>query len=58
MIGMRGGEYFQLYTRAINGVFFEVVERRGYTGMGAANAPVRMLAQLRELETEDALHLL
>ncbi|MDV7270926.1 TIM barrel protein [Thioclava sp. A2] len=53
-----GGEYFQLYTRAINGVFFEVVERRGYTGMGAANAPVRMLAQLRELETEDALHLL
>ncbi|SOC02670.1 sugar phosphate isomerase/epimerase and 4-hydroxyphenylpyruvate domain-containing protein [Rhodobacter maris] len=53
-----GGSYLQLYTRAINGFFFEVVERRGYTGMGAANAPVRMLAQLREIEAEEALHLL
>ena len=53
-----GGEYLQLYTRAINGLFFEVVERRGYFGMGAANAPVRMMAQLREMETEDALHLM
>ncbi|SOC03887.1 4-hydroxyphenylpyruvate dioxygenase [Rhodobacter sp. JA431] len=52
------GTYLQLYTRAINGFFFEVVERRGYTGMGAANAPVRMLAQLREIEAEEALHLL
>ena len=53
-----GGTYLQLYTRSINGFFFEVVERRGYTGMGAANAPVRMLAQLREIEAEQALHLL
>ncbi|MBZ4022645.1 hypothetical protein CKO11_09260 [Rhodobacter sp. TJ_12] len=52
------GTYLQLYTRAINGFFFEVVERRGYTGMGAANAPVRMLAQLREIEAEEALNLL
>ena len=53
-----GGEYFQLYTRTINGVFFEIVERRGYRGMGAVNAPVRMMAQLRVLEEQDALFLM
>lgn len=52
------GEYFQIYTRSLNGFFFEIVERRGYVGMGAPNAPVRMLAQLREIEAEDALHLM
>ena len=53
-----GGAYFQLYTRAINGFFFEIVERRGYRGMGAPNAAVRMLAQLREIEVGDAMHLM
>jgi 4-hydroxyphenylpyruvate dioxygenase len=40
------GEFFHLYTRAINGVFFEVIERRGgYDRYGEANAPVRLAAQ-------------
>ena len=40
------GEFFHLYTRAINGVFFEIVERRGgYDRYGEANAPVRLAAQ-------------
>lgn len=41
-------EYFQFYSRAFaRRVFFEVVERRGYTGYGAANAPIRLAAQAR-----------
>jgi len=41
-------EFFQLYTRTIdNGFFFEIVERRGYTGFGAVNAPIRLAAQTR-----------
>ena len=40
------GEYFQFYSRAIaKRVFFEVVERRGYDGYGAANASIRLNAQ-------------
>ena len=40
------GEFLHLYTRAINGVFFEVIERRGgYDRYGEANAPVRLAAQ-------------
>lgn len=50
-----GGTYFQLYTRAINGLFFEVVQRDGYLGLGAPNAGVRMLAQAREYEAAHAL---
>jgi len=49
------GRYFQLYSRAINGLFFEVVQRDGYAGLGAANASVRMLAQTRDYEDEHAL---
>ena len=49
------GEYFQLYTRAINGLFFEVVQREGYAGLGAPNAGVRMAAQAREYEAAHAL---
>lgn len=49
------GEYLQLYTRQINGFFFEIVQRDGYAGMGAANAPVRMLAQSRDYEAAHAL---
>jgi 4-hydroxyphenylpyruvate dioxygenase len=51
------GSYFQLYSRQLNGFFFEVVQRNGYTGLGAANAPVRMLAQSIEFETTHALDL-
>jgi 4-hydroxyphenylpyruvate dioxygenase len=41
-------EYFQFYTRAFaRRVFFEVVERRGYAGYGAVNAPIRLAAQAR-----------
>jgi len=28
-------------------VFFELVERRGYAGYGAVNAPIRLAAQAR-----------
>jgi len=41
-------EYFQFYSRAFaKRVFFEVVERRGYGGYGAANAAIRLAAQSR-----------
>ena len=41
-------EYFQFYTRAFaRRVFFELVERRGYQGYGAVNAPIRLAAQSR-----------
>ena len=39
------GEFFQVFTRSINGVFFEIVERRNYDRYGEANAPVRLAAQ-------------
>ena len=42
------GIFFHLYTREIHGVFFEFVERAGYHGFGAANAPVRLAAQSRD----------
>jgi 4-hydroxyphenylpyruvate dioxygenase len=42
------GEYFQAYTKDFDGgFFFEIVERRGYAGFGAANAPIRLAAQTR-----------
>ena len=41
------GAYLHLYTREIHGVFFEFVERQGYDGFGAVNAPVRLAAQAR-----------
>jgi 4-hydroxyphenylpyruvate dioxygenase len=41
-------EYLQLYTQGFEQrFFFEIVERRGYAGYGAANAPVRLAAQAR-----------
>lgn len=50
-----GGSYLQLYTRAIDGVFFELVERRGsYAGFGAANAAARILAQSEDYESRGA----
>ena len=39
------GEFFQIFTRSINGVFFEIVERRDYDRYGEANAPARLAAQ-------------
>jgi hypothetical protein len=37
------GEYLQLYTRSFKDLFFlEIVERRGYKGFGAINAPIRL----------------
>jgi 4-hydroxyphenylpyruvate dioxygenase len=42
------GEYFQVYLGALEGGFFiEIVERRGYRGLGAANAPIRLATQAR-----------
>ena len=39
------GEYFQIYTGNIAGwLFFEVVQRRDYSGFGASNAPIRLAA--------------
>jgi 4-hydroxyphenylpyruvate dioxygenase len=41
-------EYFQVYTKTIEGgFFFEVVERRAYQGYGAVNAPIRLASQTR-----------
>ncbi len=41
-------EYFQVYTRTLEGgFFFEIVERRNYTGFGAVNAPIRLASQTR-----------
>lgn len=42
------GEFFHFYSRAMpGGLFFEGLERRGYQGYGAANAPFRLAAQGR-----------
>jgi 4-hydroxyphenylpyruvate dioxygenase len=42
------GEYLQLYTKSFKDLFFiEIVERRGYQGFGAVNAPIRLNAQSR-----------
>jgi 4-hydroxyphenylpyruvate dioxygenase len=42
------GEYLQLYTQSFKDLFFiEIVERRGYKGFGAINAPIRLNAQSR-----------
>jgi 4-hydroxyphenylpyruvate dioxygenase len=41
-------EYFQVYTRTMDGgFFFEIVERRRYQGYGAVNAPIRLASQTR-----------
>ncbi|MGH6762638.1 MAG: 4-hydroxyphenylpyruvate dioxygenase family protein [Phyllobacterium sp.] len=43
-----GGEYFQLYSPNFgDGLFFEIVERRGYKGYGAPNSIFRIAAQKR-----------
>ncbi|SMQ85448.1 4-hydroxyphenylpyruvate dioxygenase [Devosia lucknowensis] len=43
-----GGRYLQLYSPILSGgFFFEIVERQGYDGYGAANAIFRIAAQRR-----------
>jgi 4-hydroxyphenylpyruvate dioxygenase len=42
------GRYFQVYTRVFaDRFFFEIVQRDGYVGFGAPNAPIRLAAQTR-----------
>ena len=42
------GEYLQLYTQSFKDLFFfEIVERKGYRGYGAVNAPIELNAQSR-----------
>jgi 4-hydroxyphenylpyruvate dioxygenase len=49
------GEYLQAYTASFQDLFFfEIVERRGYRGFGAVNAPIRLAAQAR-LSSDDLL---
>ncbi|MCB1299416.1 MAG: hypothetical protein KDB08_10610, partial [Microthrixaceae bacterium] len=48
------GRYLQLYTVEVNGLFLELVQREGYQGFGAVNAPVRMAAQTRDHEATQA----
>jgi 3-dehydroshikimate dehydratase len=44
------GEFFQIYTHIFDErFFFEIVERRDYSGFGAANAAIRLAAQAREV---------
>jgi 4-hydroxyphenylpyruvate dioxygenase len=43
------GEYLQIYTQSFKDLFFfEIVERKGYKGFGAINAPIRLNAQSRK----------
>ncbi|WOS66019.1 bifunctional sugar phosphate isomerase/epimerase/4-hydroxyphenylpyruvate dioxygenase family protein [Sinorhizobium fredii] len=47
------GEYFQLYSPTYGeGFFFEIVERHGYRGYGAANAIFRIAALKKHLRPE------
>jgi 3-dehydroshikimate dehydratase len=52
------GEYLQLYTMSFKDLFFlEVVQRHGYKGFGAINAPIRLNAQSRLLSDSAAFDL-
>jgi 4-hydroxyphenylpyruvate dioxygenase len=43
-----GGAFLQAYTTTLEGgFFFEIVQRDGYQGYGAANAGIRLTAQAR-----------
>lgn len=49
------GEFYQLYSGTLGGgFFFEIVERVGYKGYGAPNAPFRIAAQKRSTSTQSA----
>lgn len=52
------GRYFQLYTRGFRDLFFfEIVQRDGYAGFGAPNAPIRLAAQTRVMRPTVPAHL-
>lgn len=47
------GEFFQMYSGAFSGgMFFEIIQRSGYTGFGGPNAPFRIAAQKRRMRTK------
>lgn len=47
------GEFFQLYSGTFaEGFFFEIVERRGYRGYGAANAIFRIAALKKQIRPD------
>lgn len=49
--GVKGGEFLHIYTKMFDErFFFEVVERHDYDLFGAANTPVRLAAQMNELD--------
>mgnify|MGYP003344422267 CR=1 FL=1 len=49
-------EYLQVYTETFDDrFFFEIVERRGYRGFGAANAAIRLAAQARQVKAAGTL---
>jgi 4-hydroxyphenylpyruvate dioxygenase len=51
-----GNVYQQMYTRAFDKrFFFEIVQRDGYTGYGAANTQVRLTAQSRSVDLTELL---
>ena len=51
------GEYFQLYSPTYReGFFFEIVQRKGYRGYGAANAIFRIAALRRLARGRRLLH--
>ncbi|MFK0173552.1 bifunctional sugar phosphate isomerase/epimerase/4-hydroxyphenylpyruvate dioxygenase family protein [Streptomyces sp. NPDC090306] len=39
------GDFLHCYTETVGGLFFELLQRDGYEGYGAPNAPVRLAAQ-------------
>lgn len=46
--GQGDAAYYHVYTGSLeSGFFFEIVQRRGYQGYGAINAPIRLAAQTR-----------
>lgn len=49
------GSFFHIYTRHINGLFFEIVQRNQYLGFGESNAAVRLAAQEYEYQKIQAL---
>lgn len=47
------GEFFQMYSGAFaGGMFFEIIQRSGYTGFGGPNAPFRIAAQKRRMRAK------
>lgn len=50
-----GGEFWHAYLPHFQGrFFFELVERQGYEGYGASNAPIRLAAMARRLAVSES----